>query len=417
MRIGSTTSKPPGCSVADVQDALRELFQEPIAAVIERENSAFVSRLEQSKGQCVLFGAGSLGRQALALLRENHIEPMTITDNNPECWGRSLAGIPILSPTDAARLYGKDATFFITIRNENHWFSQTVEQLERLGCRHISSADPLAWRFPGTLQPALLYDLPHKLYQYADQVLSAAELWEDDISRAVYLNNVLLRAHGDRSWFTRPAPEESYFLPGVFETSPADIFLDCGAFDGDTIRGLLARQPEWARIEAIEADALSFARLTDFVETLEPAVQERIHLHQCAVGAENGRIRFENTGKAASTIADEGGIEVNLATIDALFSSTNLSIVKMDIEGAERDALLGGKNVFQRDNPILSVCAYHKQEDIWDLPLLMREICPDSKLYLRTHGGDAIQTVAYAVPPQRVIRSEAHIRSHKLNLH
>src|SRR5450755_1704063 len=109
MRIGSTTSKPPGCSVADVQDALRELFQEPIAAVIERENSAFVSRLEQSKGQCVLFGAGSLGRQALALLRENHIEPMTITDNNPECWGRSLAGIPILSPTDAARLYGKDA--------------------------------------------------------------------------------------------------------------------------------------------------------------------------------------------------------------------------------------------------------------------------------------------------------------------
>ncbi len=222
------------------------------------------------------------------------------------------------------------------------------------------------------------------------------------------MNNVLLRARGDRSWFSPPAPEESYFLPGIFETNPTDAFLDCGAFDGDTIRGLLAHQPAWARIDAIEADAVSFARLEEYVATIERGMRERIHLYPCAVGAEQGTIRFENSGKAASTVAAEGGIEVTLSTIDHLFASTNLSIVKMDIEGAEADALRGGRNVIRRDNPILAVCTYHKQGDIWDLPLLMRELCPNSKLFLRTHGGDGIQTVAYAVPSERVISRSDH---------
>lgn len=399
------------CSAVELQSALNEMFKESIDSVIERESSALGSLLQKSDGKCVLFGAGSLGSQALELLRSIQVEPLAMADNDPRRWGQVVAGIPILSPSEAAALHGKHAVFFITIRNENHWFTQTVDQLEQLGCRLVSSADPFAWLFPEKLRPALLYDKPHKLYQQADRVLNAAELWEDDVSRALYLNNVRLRAHGDRTWFASPAPGESYFLPGIFETSPTDTFLDCGAFDGDTIRILLAHQPEWAAIHAIEAAPVSFARMEEYVTTLERGMQERIHLYPCAVGAEQGTIRFENSGTAASTIAASGGTEVTLSTMDNLFASSSLSIVKMDIEGAEADALIGGREIIRRDNPILFICAYHKQGDIWDLPLLMRELCPDSKLYLRTHGGDAIQTVAYAVPPGRVLSNSDQLNS------
>jgi len=390
------------CSAGYLQAALQELFLEPVSSVIEREKSMLDRLLAGCSNRCVLFGAGSLGRQALVALREIGIDPVAITDNNPKLWGTVVEGVPLLSPADAARHHGKDAVFFITIRNENHWYLETVSQLERLGCAHVSSTDPIAWRLPGSLQPRLLYDLPHKLYEKSDLVLRAGELWDDDVSRAEYLGNIRLRSLGDRSWFHRPTPQDSYFLEDIFDVRPTDVFVDCGAFDGDTIRSLLARQQEWAGIEAVEADSNSFNKLSSYVRTLDKAVQDRIHLHQCAIGDKRGKVRFEDTGKTASTLIKEGGTVVDLMPIDILFAATSTSIIKMDIEGSELAGLVGGRQVIERDHPILAICAYHNQEDVYALPLLMHDINPDYRMYLRTHGGDAIQTVAYAVPPHRI---------------
>jgi len=94
---------------------------------------------------------------------------------------------------------------------------------------------------------------------------------------------------------------------------------------------------------------------------------------------------------------------VDLIPIDELFASKPVSMIKMDIEGAEFDALIGAKHVIQRDRPILAICAYHLQQDVWRLPLLMRAIYPDYRMYLKSYRGDGIQTVAYAVPPQRAL--------------
>jgi hypothetical protein len=75
----------------------------------------------------------------------------------------------------------------------------------------------------------------------------------------------------------------------------------------------------------------------------------------------------------------------------------------MDIEGAEYDTLLGGRMVIQRDKPVLAICVYHTQNDIWRIPLLVHEMLPEHKLYLRAYEGDGFQTVLYAVPPERVL--------------
>jgi FkbM family methyltransferase len=399
----SASANMPGCSSAQLRSSLEEIFQEQLSSVMEREGAALDQLLTECGNRCVLFGAGSLGRQALAALREIGVAPLAIADNNPKRWGTMVEDIPLVSPADAAQRYGKDAVFFIAIRNEFHSYLETYAQLQSLGCTHISSVDPIAWRFPARLQPELFYGLPHKLYEQSDLVLTAAELWADDLSRAVYLDNIRLRALGDRSWFRKAAPEESYFLEDIFRVSPADVFVDCGAFDGDTIGGLLARQSDWAGIEAVEADPSNFAKLKAYVQTLDSTQQARIHLHECAIGAKHGMVQFEDSGLSGSTMKNEGGIAVKLMPIDGLFSSTPVSILKMDIEGSEIDGLIGARQVIARDKPILAVCAYHRQDDICTLPILMHDIDPEYRLYLRTHGGDGIQTVAYAVPPHRVI--------------
>lgn len=392
------------CSADGLKSTLEEILSEPVSKVRERETRELHRLLANCSGQCVVFGVGNLGRRALAALGSIGIQPLAISDNNPDLWGTTIDGVDVLSPWHAAEKFGSCAHFFITIRNESHWYWETFEQLTRLGCTQISSGEPIAWRFPETFPPFLPYDLPRKLFEQADRVQRAAEIWADDASRAEYLAQVRLRALGDPHRLSPPAKEESYFLDDVFEIRSDDTFLDCGAFDGDTIRALLQRKTEIGRIEAVEADSRSFARLARFISTLDPKLHNKIRLHQCAVGSHNGVVRFENTGKVDSKVSTHGEIVVDMVPIDLMFSSKPVSMIKMDIEGGEFDALMGATHVIQRDHPILAVCVYHSQEDLWRLPLLMRAMCPDYRMYLKSYRGDGIQTVAYAVPPERVLR-------------
>ena len=78
-----------------------------------------------------------------------------------------------------------------------------------------------------------------------------------------------------------------------------------------------------------------------------------------------------------------------------------VTFIKMDIEGAEIDALRGAAEIVRQDKPVLALCVYHLQSDIWKIPLLMRELFHDYRFYLRCYEGDGWQTVAYAVPPSR----------------
>lgn len=392
-------------SAVSLEDLLHQISSEPIAHVRVRENTVLDRLLAECNRQCVIFGAGTMGQRALAALCSMGVHPLSFADNNPALWGKSVNGILILSPEDAAELFGGDAVFFIAIRNENHWYRETFDQLLRLGCAHISSSEPIAWRFPDKFPPFLLYNLPHNLYAHAEEVARAARLWADEESTAEYAAQIQLRALGDPLWLSAPEVAESYILSGVFQLDQEDVFLDCGAYDGDTIRNLIDTQTQFDRIEAVEADSHSFARLADFVSTLEPEFANRVRLHQCAVGARRGTVRFDNTGGVDSKVSDDGRILIEMVPIDVMFATKHVSMIKMDIEGGEYDALMGAQQVIRRDRPILAICVYHSQEDIWRLPLLIRSLCPEHRMYLKAYRGDGIQTVVYAVPPERVLGS------------
>ncbi len=399
----STLAPLPVCPQGTLDFCLDDVLSESVAQVKRRERTQLDQLLAARQGECVLFGAGSVGHRALQGLRSAGIQPRAFSDNNPLLWGTQIDGLPVLAPELAARRFGADAHFFITIRNEAHCYRDTLQQLQRAGCHSISSAEPIAWRFPELFPTFLLYDLPHKLYEQAEQVRSAATVWADEPSREEYAAQVRLRALGDPSALGRFSGQESYILDGVFDIEPDDAFVDCGAFDGDTIRTLIAGRRPLGRIEAVEADSYSFARLAGTVAELDAHTRQRIRLHNCAVGSQLGPVRFADSGKVDSRVSPDGEMIVDMVPIDVMFHTKRVSIIKMDIEGGEFDALMGAANVIQRDRPILAVCVYHLQQDLWRLPLLMRSLNPDYQMYLKSYRGDGIQTVAYAVPPERVL--------------
>jgi FkbM family methyltransferase len=390
-------------SAVSLDDILHRISSDSADHARRRENTDLDRVLAQANRRCVIFGAGTMGRRALSALESIGIQPLSFADNNPVLWEQSVDGIPILSPEDAAELFGRDAVFFIAIRNENHWYRETFNQLLQLGCTYVSSSEPIAWRFPDRFPPFLLYDLPHNLYEHAEEVACAARLWSDEESAVEYAAQIQLRAFGDPSALSGPEMDESYILSGVFQLREDDVLLDCGAYDGDTIRNLISNQVQFEKIEAVEADSHSFARLADFVSTLAPERANRIRLHQCAVGARRGTVRFDDTGGVDAKVSDKGRTLIEMVPIDVMFATKRVSMIKMDIEGGEYAALIGAQQVIQRDRPILAICVYHCQEDIWRLPLLIRSLCPEHRMYLKAYRGDGIQTVVYAVPPERVL--------------
>ena len=199
--------------------------------------------------------------------------------------------------------------------------------------------------------------------------------------------------------------ENRNFLPQVFALALDEAFLDCGAFDGDTLHVFLSRsKARFREYLAIEPDPESFAKLDSVVAALPADVRARVQTHNCGVGRNQSVVSFEGGGGLGSKALAGGSISVRLIPIDDLRQeSRRLTFIKMDIEGAEEDALRGGREVIEHDEPILAICVYHNQQDVWTLPLLMKEMLPHHHMFLRCHEGDGWQTVAYAVPPARVM--------------
>jgi len=391
---------------------LREVLTESPAQVLAREAGALSSLLLAHHGRCVVFGAGTLGRRAIELLLETGVEPLGVCDSNPARWGEPLLGLTVLSPQQAAPAFGADAVFFVTIWNDFHWYAQTEAKLSALGCTSVSSYAPIFWRFGARfLNMLLLNEPPHRLYAQRDEVLEAETLWADAESLHVYRANILWRALGDGRFFPLPAPQNTYFPADLLQPTADEVFVDCGAFDGDTLREMLSwTDGQFAAAYAIEADAVSGKRLAAYVATLPDAWQRKVHPMACAVGAERCMLRFAMSGSSTATTVDEG-VEVECRTLDELFAEQRVTMIKMDIEGAEYDALRGARAVIERDRPVLAVCVYHTQADIWRIPLLLRSMQTDYRYFLRAYDGDGLQTVLYAIPPHRMLSTAERERA------
>lgn len=384
---------------------LDELFRESVAAVRARERSAFDEEAGPYGNNLVLFGAGNLGRRVLARLRQDGIEPRAFADNNPARWGGRVDGLAVLAPSDAARRFGGDCAFVVTIWSETakQRFVRTRHQLTALGCYKVLPVSPLRWKYHDTFLPFLWEDLPHKVYEQAAAVRDALGLWADVSSRREYVAQVRWRALGDFDGLAAPTPHESYFPEDVFRLADDEAFVDCGAYDGDTVRTFLHRRGDAFRsLTALEPDPATYARLVAYLDTLPGRVRGRITALPVAVGAAAGRVTFDAGGSAA--VSEAGDVEVTCARLDDLLAGRPVTYVKMDIEGAEADAVAGAAGAIAGQRPVLAVCVYHRQDHLWRLPRLVHSIAPDYRFFLRPHENDGWQLVCYAVPAERLGR-------------
>lgn len=390
------------------------LLSEPIDAARRRQSTAFELIAGDRVDNIVLFGAGSLGRRTVVDLRADGIEPLAIADNNPGRWGSDVEGLIVLSPDDAAARFGTMAIFVVTIwtAGSPHRLADTMAQLQGLGCQRVAPFAWLAWRHPQHMLPHYAIDMPTRVLSQAQAVRAAFDLLSDSQSEAEYVEQVRWRLTGDPGCLRSPVDGAQYLVDDVARARSDESFLDCGAYDGDTLRDWLAtRGPSFQHYLALEPDSDNRRRLDGFVGSLPAAVADRISVLPYAVGASTGTVTFDNGGTASSSVgiasrATGTSTEVDCIRIDELVTSLHHptpTFVKLDIEGAEPEALAGAATFISRHSPLLALCVYHRQNHLWEIPLQVASLRPDYSFYLRPHNEEGWDLVCYAVPPSRVL--------------
>lgn len=356
----------------------------------------------------VLMGAGGLGRRAQAALRRRGVPALAFADNAASRHGTAIDGVPVLSPPEAARRFGRTAVFVVTIwgANSPHRFAHSRDQLRALGCDVVSSFPPLFWKYADELLPFYLQDLPSRVLEQRGDVARALDVWSDEASRNEYVSQVRFRLAADFDGLSHPVQHAQYFAEDLFTWRDDEWVVDGGAFDGDTVRTIAALHGDrFGHVLAVEPDPANFSKLRTMVDGLPERVRRKIACRQAAVGAERATLHLAATGTASSATSATAGadtVAVDAETIDALTRGAAPTFIKLDIEGFEIDALRGARGCIDRHAPVLAVCVYHAQDHLWRIPLLLRSWRDDYALFLRPHNEEGWDLVCYAVPRARL---------------
>jgi FkbM family methyltransferase len=172
------------------------------------------------------------------------------------------------------------------------------------------------------------------------------------------------------------------------------VYVDGGAYDGDSIRWFIERtKGQFSRVLAFEPDPVTFDRLaTNFRD--EP----RVEPVNAGLYSASTNLHFDDSGTRGALLVQSGGVTVRVVSLDDTLAGGRASFIKMNIEGAELDALEGARQTIQRWCPSLAISAYHRPSDLWRIPEKIVSLRDDYRLYLRQHDGGVIETVLYAQP-------------------
>jgi len=383
----------------------------------------------------VLYGAGSAGKELLPILRLHGVNPACFCDSNPSRSGELYCGLPVISSSELRRNH-KNSLIFITIGAHR---DQIRQQLVDMGCEKdkiLSIADQEAMIYYTHLAQWLWPEADLKAH--ADDLQAVYELLSDQKSREIFTSRIALFVRGAdyRSFRTFISElsdigpfqgtsfqecrcstnydRESYlqFNNDLITLSEHEVLVDGGAYTGDStiefIQACVKNKASYRRIYCYEPDPQIFDELQTNVARYDSIILRPYGLwsHSATIRFADSSILRPGSTRIVSVYGDhtdlsgsESGItEISTTSIDEDLADETVSIIKMDVEGAEMEALRGAKKTIVRCRPKLIISAYHKRDDLFEIPLLIHKMVPEYKIYLRHFSSNFGETTLFAIP-------------------
>lgn len=188
--------------------------------------------------------------------------------------------------------------------------------------------------------------------------------------------------------------ERQYFDEEIIKLSSKEVFVDAGALNLDTSRILLNKCDSVNKIYAFEPDASNYKNC---LKVKESERLEQIEVFNVGLYDRTDVLSFTQFDNGSSHINQKGSTKINVVPLDKILSDETITFIKMDIEGAELKAIHGASNIIKKYKPKLAISVYHSPNHMIDIPLYLKALIPDYKLYIRHYSIYPQETILYAI--------------------
>lgn len=352
----------------------------------------------------IIFGAGQSGEWVFNLLRRYSIQPKCYCDNYQAKWGNLKKGIEIMSFENAIKKYPEAAICVASMWSEEI-FKQIKEYDERILERTWDLLTTMAWE---TSNSIYVSNEPEFICNNIDRFQTLYQLLDDDISKKTLEGLLNYRLTRKKLFLKDIKSDDNIYIddkiiPREFIKKISQrTIIDGGAFDGDTIETFIQ---SWGKtnnildIHCYEIEKRNCDTIRDKQGNFEP---HKIHVHQSALWSVKGvTVGIEGdtlSGKVDINKTNNNG-GVLTESIDD-YGYENVGFIKLDIEGAEREALKGAEKTIKRCHPILAICGYHLQDDLLILSEYIQALHCGYHIYLRHYMYSSGDTLLYAIPDE-----------------
>lgn len=336
----------------------------------------------------IIYGAGVYAYVLKRFLAANGISVAAVMIDAAYQSDEAFIGMELITTEESSE---RLANSHIVVGITN--YPAFVDRLEALGAKCVHVIDiPDYLNMPEAFMDAAFVKANAAMFDRAHSLLA------DELSRNTYLASINCKINEDLD-FIKPfvRVDNLYFPSTEFPFGKDEVLLDVGGFTGDTVRefhNLTGNQ--YAGIISLEPSDENFTKLEQTVNEL--ALSKVLSLK---VGAWDEKATLRFTAKELhidNQITVDGDLKIEVDTIDAILAANkrSVSMIKLDINGAEFRALNGAKETIQRCRPRIIV-RLHTKEDFFRLPILLKEIAPDIKLYIRQRNCMSMMIVLYGI--------------------
>jgi FkbM family methyltransferase len=324
-------------------------------------------------------------------------------DNDSQKWGKFINNIEIQSPE---RLNFEDRSTVIVVISSMH-HEQIAAQLDRIDLGYIYSTIQGECSYLPK-NPDRVWNMLELYWNHKVEVDEAYSILSDDFSRKVFMNVLKAKIiESNTSYYAYYMgllgsiyEGGQYFDRKYFRYYDNEMFVDCGAFMGDTILelfhlGILRRKKNNSpAIYAFEPDIINFNILNELIKV--NGYDSYVKTILSGVGNTKSTLCPENIINCRQDgIAND--VDVPIVRLDDALRETPVTFIKMDIEGYELEALKGAETLIKKNKPKLAISIYHKSEDLFEIPLLLKKFVPEYKIYIKQHAPlSTTETICYA---------------------
>lgn len=321
--------------------------------------------LKDSEKPLVLYGMGLGAEKIMSELEQRGMRADDIFASDEFVRGHSFKGYKVLRYSEVCEKY-KDFNVVLCFASR---IDEVIDRIAEIDSEHTVFAPDVPVAGGGLFTREYITENEEKFER-------AYSLLADEESKRVYKDILNFKVSGKIKYLLTSFCDKSKVYSDILNLNENEEIIDLGAYDGDTIREFTAATGgKYKHITAIEPDKKSYKKLLKNTDGMK-----NISTLNMGVWSKRDTLIFDAEAGRNSKLSAEG-VSVEVTDIDSLNIAP--TFIKADIEGSEMKALEGAEKTIKKYLPKLYICAYHRNEDLFVLPLKINELSEKYKIYFR----------------------------------